>query len=97
MLALVVAQLSSSISRVFTLFGQTHGYTQFGACRAGPVGAIGLGRQNAGGHQTAWGRSVRGQRGVAGFSAPDTHGRWSGLDVDVCRAVAAAVLGDPEK
>lgn len=35
--------------------------------------------------------------GVAGFSAPDTKGRWSGLDVDVCRAVAAAVLGDPEK
>ena len=35
--------------------------------------------------------------GVAGFSAPDNKGRWSGLDVDVCRAVAAAVLGDPEK
>lgn len=35
--------------------------------------------------------------GVAGFSAPDSKGRWSGLDVDVCRAVAAAVLGDSEK
>lgn len=35
--------------------------------------------------------------GVAGFSAPDSKGRWSGLDVDVCRAVAAAVLHDPEK
>lgn len=35
--------------------------------------------------------------GVAGFSAPDSKGRWAGLDVDMCRAVAAAVLGDPEK
>jgi general L-amino acid transport system substrate-binding protein len=35
--------------------------------------------------------------GVAGFSAPDTQGNWSGLDVDICRAIAAAVLGDPKK
>ena len=35
--------------------------------------------------------------GVAGFSAPDSQGQWHGLDVDVCRAVAAAVLGDPKK
>ena len=35
--------------------------------------------------------------GVAGFSAPDTQGNWSGLDVDTCRAIAAAVLGDPKK
>jgi len=35
--------------------------------------------------------------GVAGFSAPDTQGNWSGLDVDTCRAIAAAVLGDPSK
>ena len=35
--------------------------------------------------------------GLAGFSAADSTGKWSGLDVDVCRAVAAAVLGDPEK
>ena len=32
--------------------------------------------------------------GVAGFSAPDAFGEWHGLDVDVCRAIAAAVLGD---
>ena len=32
--------------------------------------------------------------GFAGFSAPDSQGKWQGLDVDVCRAVAAAVLGD---
>ncbi|MET0382692.1 MAG: amino acid ABC transporter substrate-binding protein [Burkholderiaceae bacterium] len=35
--------------------------------------------------------------GNAGFSAADSSGNWSGLDVDVCRAVAAAVLGDPKK
>jgi general L-amino acid transport system substrate-binding protein len=32
--------------------------------------------------------------GIAGFSAPDQYGAWRGLDVDVCRAIAAAVLGD---
>ena len=35
--------------------------------------------------------------GLAGFSAADSQGNWSGLDVDVCRAVAAAVLGDGAK
>ncbi|MGI9317060.1 MAG: amino acid ABC transporter substrate-binding protein, partial [bacterium] len=35
--------------------------------------------------------------GVAGFAAPDANGRWEGFDVDLCRAVAAAVLGDGEK
>lgn len=35
--------------------------------------------------------------GLAGFSAADSQGKWSGLDVDVCRAVAAAVLGSADK
>lgn len=35
--------------------------------------------------------------GVAGFSEKDAAGRWRGLDADFCRAVAAAVLGDPER
>ena len=35
--------------------------------------------------------------GVAGFSAPDSKGAWRGIDVDLCRAVAAAVLGDASK
>ncbi|GLR25316.1 amino acid ABC transporter substrate-binding protein [Limnobacter litoralis] len=35
--------------------------------------------------------------GVAGFSALGEDGQWHGLDVDVCRAVAAAVLGDANK
>ncbi len=35
--------------------------------------------------------------GLAGFSQPDGNGRWHGIDVDVCRAVAAALLGDAGK
>src|SRR5258708_6349349 len=35
--------------------------------------------------------------GLAGFSAPDSKGEWHGLDVDYCRAIAAAVFGDPAK
>ncbi|MGB3290616.1 MAG: amino acid ABC transporter substrate-binding protein [Burkholderiaceae bacterium] len=35
--------------------------------------------------------------GFAGFSAPDAKGQWKGLDVDLCRAVAAATLGDASK
>ena len=34
--------------------------------------------------------------GLAGFSVPDSEGVWTGLDVDVCKAVATAVLGDPD-
>ncbi len=35
--------------------------------------------------------------GLYGFSAPDDKGKWTGLDVDVCRAAAAALFGDAEK
>ncbi len=35
--------------------------------------------------------------GLAGFGLPDAQGKWTGLDVDTCRAVAAAVLGDASK
>ncbi|MGY3925918.1 amino acid ABC transporter substrate-binding protein [Aeromonas simiae] len=35
--------------------------------------------------------------GLPGFSNPDAKGVWQGMDVDVCRAVAAAVLGDAGK
>ena len=35
--------------------------------------------------------------GVTGFSAPDSAGNWSGIDVDGCRSVAAAVFGDASK
>lgn len=33
--------------------------------------------------------------GLAGFASPDANGVWEGFDVDVCRAVAAAIFGDP--
>ncbi|MCL4799070.1 MAG: amino acid ABC transporter substrate-binding protein [Burkholderiales bacterium] len=35
--------------------------------------------------------------GLAGFSQPDSRGQWKGIDVDLCRAVAAAVFGDASK
>jgi general L-amino acid transport system substrate-binding protein len=35
--------------------------------------------------------------GLAGFSAPDERGVWRGIDVDVCRAVAAAMFNDATK
>ncbi|MBN9603248.1 MAG: amino acid ABC transporter substrate-binding protein [Afipia felis] len=36
-------------------------------------------------------------QGLPGFSAPDDTGKWSGLDVDFCRALAAVTLNDPLK
>ena len=33
--------------------------------------------------------------GLVGFAAPDANGEWEGFDVAVCRAVAAAIFGDP--
>lgn len=36
-------------------------------------------------------------QGLLGFSSQDDKNEWAGLDVDICRAVAAAVLGDPAK
>jgi general L-amino acid transport system substrate-binding protein len=35
--------------------------------------------------------------GLAGFAQPDSKGEWRGIDVDLCRAVAAALLGDARK
>ena len=35
--------------------------------------------------------------GFAGFAYPDSSGRWQGFDVAICRAVAAAVLGNQDK
>ena len=35
--------------------------------------------------------------GLAGFSQPDSQGVWKGIDVDLCRAIAAAVFGDASK
>ncbi len=35
--------------------------------------------------------------GLAGFSAADSAGNWTGLDVDICKAIAASLLGDANK
>ncbi|MGO8799569.1 MAG: amino acid ABC transporter substrate-binding protein [Roseiarcus sp.] len=35
--------------------------------------------------------------GLAGFGLPDDQGVWKGLDVDECRAIAAAIFNDPNK
>ncbi|WP_406853614.1 amino acid ABC transporter substrate-binding protein [Alsobacter sp. KACC 23698] len=35
--------------------------------------------------------------GLAGFGQPDAQGNWTGLDVEFCRAIAAAVLNDATK
>jgi general L-amino acid transport system substrate-binding protein len=36
-------------------------------------------------------------QGLLGFASPDAAGKWSGFDVDFCRAVATAIFNDPEK
>jgi general L-amino acid transport system substrate-binding protein len=36
-------------------------------------------------------------QGSPGFSLPDTQNNWTGMDVDFCRAVAAAIFNDPKK
>jgi general L-amino acid transport system substrate-binding protein len=36
-------------------------------------------------------------QGLPGFSSPDDKGNWTGLDVDFCRAMAAAIFDDPTK
>eukprot|EP01034_Spumella_vulgaris_P044545 gene44545-55424_t len=35
--------------------------------------------------------------GLAGFSFADSQGKWTGLDVDLCKAIAVAMFGDAEK
>jgi general L-amino acid transport system substrate-binding protein len=36
-------------------------------------------------------------QGLAGFSSPDSKGKWLGIDVDICRALAAAIFNDDTK
>lgn len=36
-------------------------------------------------------------QGLAGFSNPDAKNNWTGIDVDLCRAIAAAIFGDASK
>jgi general L-amino acid transport system substrate-binding protein len=65
--------------------------------------ACGLAAHGAQAGKTLDGIKQRGQlvcgvsSGVAGFSQADSSGQWSGLDVDICRAIAASVLNDGSK
>ena len=36
-------------------------------------------------------------QGLPGFSNPDAQGNWTGIDVDLCKAIAAGVFGDATK
>ncbi len=35
--------------------------------------------------------------GLAGFGQPDAQGNWTGMDVEFCRAISAAIFNDPTK
>src|SRR5205085_7516755 len=35
--------------------------------------------------------------GIPGFAQPDNQGKYTGFDVDICRAISAAIFGEPEK
>src|ERR1700719_2248150 len=35
--------------------------------------------------------------GIAGFGAPDSQGRWAGFNIDICRALSAAIFGGADK
>ncbi len=59
------------------------------ACFTAPLSAITLEEVKARGELNC-GVST----GLPGFSNPDGEGKWSGLNVDICRALAAAALGD---
>ena len=74
---------------------------QLGAATVATLGALLAAPAHAG--KTLDANKARGQvvcgvnTGLAGFAAADSSGKWSGLDIDVCRALAAATLSDPEK
>jgi len=70
---------------------------------AGALFAIACGSAHAAAGETLAQVTTRGtlrcgvSEGIAGFSIKDAAGRWTGIDADFCRAVAAAVLGDADK
>src|SRR5260370_22023055 len=35
--------------------------------------------------------------GIPGFAQPDNQGKYAGFDVDICRAISAALFGEPDK
>ena len=81
-----------AIAGVLTLGGCTGGDKQAAAPSAEPAKADTLADVRSKGYLSC-GVST----GLGGFSAADDAGNWTGVDVDVCRAVAAAALGDDSK
>jgi general L-amino acid transport system substrate-binding protein len=77
-------------------------FTTFGPLLLAPALLVGL-SASAGFAQTLKTVKDRGMlvcgvsQGLPGFSAPDDKGNWSGFDVDVCRAIAAAIFNDTSK
>jgi general L-amino acid transport system substrate-binding protein len=75
----------------------------FGMLAAGLVAGALVGPAAAQGSGTLGAIKQRGElvcgvsTGVTGFSIADAQGKWTGLDVDVCRAVAAAIFGSGDK
>ena len=61
------------------------------------VGALGVQASTLSDVQAKGHVSCGVSKGLAGFSSADSAGTWTGIDVDVCRAVAAATLGDATK
>jgi len=67
------------------------------------AGLIGLSASEACAQSTLERVRSRGQlicatsQGVPGFSLPNTAGEWEGFDIDICRAVAAAIFNDPKQ
>src|ERR1700739_2984807 len=76
--------------------------TTFGPLLLAPALLVGL-SASAGFAQTLQPVRDRGMlvggvsQGLPGFSAPDDKGNWSGFDVDICRAIAAAIFNDTSK
>jgi len=82
--------------------GRGRGSPWFGAGLAG-IAAIALASSAFASSQTLAEVKARGSlicgvnEGLPGFSFVDERGVWSGFDVDFCRALAAAIFGDPRK
>ncbi|HTH97144.1 MAG TPA: amino acid ABC transporter substrate-binding protein [Stellaceae bacterium] len=82
------SRLSAFAVLLLTLIGATVGALPARAAVAGPtLNAVRMRGMVACGVST----------GVAGFSLADSHGNYTGLDVDICRALSAAIFGTPDK
>ena len=85
------------MKRVVTKFGMTMLRTVFGAALIFGLSAAASSAQTLKKVQDRGSLICGVSQGLPGFSNPDDKGTWTGLDVDVCRAVAAAIFNDPAK